>query len=178
MDRGNGRELVLAIYANARGFSYALFEGPDRPVDWGLKGARGDKNERCLAKAVELIAWLKPDLLVLENANVEGSRRAPRIRELVEALRDHARSLKLKVRRYCRQELRAAFTAQGAATRYQIATVIAARFPEFEAALPPPRKIWMSEDRKLAIFDAISLVVTFFHAETTDGADRDREIAG
>jgi hypothetical protein len=166
MDGEHGKELILAIYPHARGFAYALFEGPDRPIDWGLKGARDDKNKRCLAKAAELIAWFKPDLMILEDAAGAGSRRAPRIRELIDALRDHARVIKLTVRRYCRKDIRMAFVPEGKATRYEIAMMIGARFPEFAAAIPPPRKIWMSENPKLAIFDAVSLIVAFFHAKT------------
>lgn len=177
MDRGSDEALVLAIYPHSKGFGYALFEGPDRPVDWGLKEAHGDKNERCLSKAAELIGWFKPELLVLENAGARGSRRSPRIRELIEALRDYAHGIKLKVRLYGRHEIRTAFLSEDAETRYQIATAISTRFPEFAAILPPPRKIWKSEDSKLTIFDAVSLVVTFFRARRAHGTDQRREIA-
>jgi hypothetical protein len=32
--------------------------------------------------------------------------------------------------------------------------------------LPPIRKIWMSEDRRMSIFDAVSLAVTFFRSKS------------
>jgi hypothetical protein len=32
--------------------------------------------------------------------------------------------------------------------------------------MPPVRKIWMSEDRRMGIFDAVSLAVTFFHTKS------------
>jgi Holliday junction resolvasome RuvABC endonuclease subunit len=164
--RKQGNEkLVLAIYPGTRGFGYALFEGPDEPVDWGLKEARGDKNERSQSKAAELIAQFRPDVLVLEDAGATGSRRSARIKELITKLGNDARGAKVAVREFSRRQIRSAFASRGAATRYEIAQAIARHFREFEAALPGRRKIWMSEDPKLAIFDAVSLVITFFDAE-------------
>ena len=36
--------MVLAIYFNARGFGYALFEGMLTPVDWGIKTVKGAQH--------------------------------------------------------------------------------------------------------------------------------------
>ena len=42
---------------------------------------------------------------------------------------------------------------------------IARDFPELEPRLPPVRKIWISEDARMNIFDAVALGMTFFHTK-------------
>ncbi|WP_156527887.1 hypothetical protein [Bradyrhizobium stylosanthis] len=39
---------------------------------------------------------------------------------------------------------------------------IAKHIPAFEQYVPPPRKPWMSEDRRMGLFDAAALALTFF----------------
>jgi|SRR5690348_15036174 hypothetical protein len=52
-------------------------------------------------------------------------------------------------------------------TTYCIARAqfIASHIPVFQPLLPPPRKIWNSEDARMSIFDAAALALTFFDAE-------------
>ena len=38
------RERVLAIQPTTRGFGFAVFEGPQEPIDWGVKEVRKNKN--------------------------------------------------------------------------------------------------------------------------------------
>ena len=66
--------------------------------------------------------------------------------------------------------IRQAFSETGAVTKHEIAQVLAKDFPELAPRLPPVRRIWMTEDCRMAIFDAASLALTFFHFETL--ADR------
>ena len=47
----------------------------------------------------------------------------------------------------------------------EIAQSIAREFPELEPRLPPVRRIWMSEDARMNIFDAVALGMTFFHTK-------------
>jgi len=39
---------VLAIDPSTRGFGFAVLEGPDRLIDWGVKETKVDKNRRSL----------------------------------------------------------------------------------------------------------------------------------
>jgi hypothetical protein len=49
-----------------------------------------------------------------------------------------------------------------ASTKHQIVSDVAHQFPELARQLPPARKPWMSEDERMAIFDAAALAVIFF----------------
>ena len=39
---------VLAIDPSTRGFGFAVLEGPERLIDWGVKETKIDKNKRTL----------------------------------------------------------------------------------------------------------------------------------
>jgi hypothetical protein len=157
-------ELVLAIFPSTRGFGYAVFEGPHSLVDWGVKSARrAQKNLESLQKIRELIIFYRPDVLVLEDYEGQGSRRAKRIRVLINLITGHAVGEGMSTAFFSRAEVRACF---GLTNKREIAEAIARDFPELEPRLPPVRKIWMSEDCRMSIFDAVSLAVTFFHAKS------------
>jgi hypothetical protein len=45
------------------------------------------------------------------------------------------------------------------ATKYGRASFLAERFPELQGLLPPVRKLYMPEDDRMAIFDALGFAV-------------------
>ena len=155
-------KLLLAIYPTTRGFGFVVFEGRDRTIDWGVKDVRRDKNRKVLAKIEELVAWYRPDVLVLENAHGPTSRRAERIRQLNVLVVEFAKSRRIPVRQYTRSDIKAAFANREASTKYEIAQAVSHELPDLAPWLPPPKKIWMSEDRWLGMFDAASLALTFY----------------
>jgi len=159
--------LVLAIYPTTRGFGFALFEESLSPVDWGVKEVRqSNKNARCLEKIALLMDLHQPDIVVLEDTTVKGSRRSARIRRLTRAIEHLALSRSIETHRYSRRAIRMCFAQAGAATKYEVAQVIARQIAAYEPLLPPPRKIWMSEDPRMALFDAAALALTFYcHAK-------------
>ena len=56
----------------------------------------------------------------------------------------------------------AVFASRNAWTRYEIAQTVSRELPDLAPWLPRPKKIWMSEDRWLGMFDAASLALTFY----------------
>ena len=77
---------VLGIAPSSRGFGFALFEGEHSLVDWGVKGVKGDKNARSLSNVANLVARYNPNVSSLEDCDAKGSRRALRIRELIQEI--------------------------------------------------------------------------------------------
>jgi Holliday junction resolvasome RuvABC endonuclease subunit len=165
-------QFLLAIYPTTRGFGFVVFEGRDQTIDWGVKDVRGDKNRKAFAKIEELVSWYRPDMLVLENAHGPASRRAERIRQLNVLVVALAKSRRIPVRQYTRSDIKAAFGKRRASTRYEIAQVISRELPDLAPWLPPPKKIWMSENRWLGMFDAASLALTFYDTQNNSRADR------
>jgi Holliday junction resolvasome RuvABC endonuclease subunit len=159
--RSSQKELVLAVFLSAKGFGFAIFDGPGSLVDWGVKGVCGQKkNAQSLRKVRELLTFYRPDVVVLEDCDGRGSRRTKRIRKLIDAIATLVAKGRIAAASFSRAEVRTCF---GRTTKRQIALAIARDFPELEPWLPPVRRIWMSEDARMNIFDAVALGVTFFH---------------
>jgi hypothetical protein len=150
---------ILAVDPNYRGLGYVVFEGPDRLIDWGVRHVLGDKNKDCLRVVSQLIGLYHPDILVLEDPDAKGCWKRPRARELIKTLESGATTRGLTVRRVGREKVRRTFLARGITNKSQIARFIAARFPELVRYVPQERKPWMSEDERMAIFDAAAFAV-------------------
>lgn len=152
--------LIMGFHPTARGFGWVVFEGPFRPIDWGLVSARGDKNALCLKRLDRLLERFAPEVLVLEAYDRDTTRRARRIALLCDAARARADERGVETVVYSRAAVRAAFAEVKAITRRQIAEAVARHLEMFRHRLPPPRKPWDSEDARDALFAAAAVVLT------------------
>lgn len=153
-------DLVMALYPNARGFAYVIFEGASCPVDWGMcdvlhKEGRVSACVRCLSI---LIDRYRPEYLVLREVS---DARASTARIVVEAAEKRARRNGVKSYRLSRKDIREALAPVGSSTRYAIAQAIAKDIPTFAPLLPSARRIWNGEDRRMGLFDAAALALAF-----------------
>ncbi|HZR84211.1 MAG TPA: hypothetical protein VFD92_24145 [Candidatus Binatia bacterium] len=153
------RRRALAVDLNTRGFGFVVLEGNDRLVDWGLRDIRHNKERLTLEKIDELIRLYRPSVLVVEDVDDPTARRGPRIEALVRRVADVAAEKRLPVRRISAGKVRGLFASQGAVTKHDVAGVIVARFPELAPYRPPRRRLWMSEDQRQAVFDAVTLAI-------------------
>ncbi len=158
---------ILVIDPTSRGFGFTVLEGPESLIYWGVKHAPRASNAWCLQQVGALIDFYHLDFVVVEAGEAKGSRRSARVRELLRSIRELARRRKVEVRAVPRRAVRKAFGLAGASTKHQIATVIAGAFRALAPRLPPKRKPWMGEYERMAIFNAVSLGVTFFHSQGT-----------
>jgi RNase H-fold protein (predicted Holliday junction resolvase) len=153
---------VLAITPSTRGFGFAVLEGKDTLVDWGVKTVKGNKNANSLAKVEELITHYQPGVMVLQDASAKDSRRSPRIRKLGQQIKKLAAVRKVSVKLFSREQVMKTFFADGQGTKYALAEILAKRFPEeLGSRLPPKRKPWMSEDSRMNMFEAVALALAF-----------------
>lgn len=152
---------VLAIDPSTRGFGYAVLEGTERLIDWGVKETRADKSKRALNSVPDLIEIYQPQTLAVEDYTGNGSRRCERIVELIAAVSKHVLKRNIRVKSFSRAQIKQAFAESAAPNKFEIAIAIAKRFPELEPRLPRFRKPWMSEDYRMSIFDAVAFAVTF-----------------
>jgi hypothetical protein len=164
---------VLAIDPVTRGFGFAVLEGSDRLIDWGVKETKTDKSRRSLKLISDLIDQYEPHVLVLEDYAGKDSRRCGRVQRLIDAISKLASSKKVRVKRISRGDVKAYFKQYRAVTKYEIAVSIAKRFPELAPRLPRFRKPWMSEDYRMSIFDAVALgLVTFTSRSRRIGGEK------
>jgi hypothetical protein len=151
---------ILAIAPSWRGFGFAVFEGENTLVDWGVKSVEGEKNKECIKKLGKMMAHYRPDILALEDFDAKGSRRSARIRALGSEIIELVRKDGGSVAQISRDQVMETFFEDGDGTRYAIAGILARRFPEeLGSRLPPKRRPWKSEDYRMSIFDAVALAL-------------------
>jgi hypothetical protein len=68
---------ILAIAPAYIGFGFAVLEGQDTLVDWGVKNVAGNKNTQSLKQVEKLIIQYQPGVLVLQD--IEDSRHSRRL---------------------------------------------------------------------------------------------------
>lgn len=161
---GHNEIRILAVDPTTKGFGYVIFEGPLRVVDWGAAAVRGEKNAGCLSRIQGLIRLYKPEVIVLESPRSCDTRRCDRVQSLLKDIRTQAGAWGVRVSVFSREQVREVFAPVGAKTKHQIAKVLADRYrEELSPRMPPFRQPWMSEDERMAMFDAAALAVVFFY---------------
>jgi hypothetical protein len=164
--KGTRHDLVMSVFPNARGIAHVVFEGPDSPVDWGICDPRGSRRKHQAIRLIgKLVDRYSPDVIILRDRAGVRSGRNWRYAALVDALETFAKQKKISIARYSRDEVRQSFDSLGSPTRYAIVQAIAKQLPIFETYVPPIRKIWKAEDRRMGMFDAAALALTFYRRQ-------------
>ena len=160
MNQSAKQSRILSISISTWGFGYAVLEGENSLVDYGNKRINADKNTRSLAHIEKMIVHNQPDVLVLQDVNAKGTRRAPRIKQLHRKVVALAKERKLKVVEISGAELRRLLLNNEDGIKQEMAEVLAKKFPdELASRLPEKRKAWKSEDARMDIFDAVGLAL-------------------
>jgi Holliday junction resolvasome RuvABC endonuclease subunit len=155
-------DLVLGIHPTTTGFGWAIFKSPIAPVEWGNATVSPDRNKHALKRIQDLIERYRPSEIVLEQFEGEPARRHSRIRRLYRAIVELSKSHGIEPRILTREAIEQVFAKFEATSRYDIASVIAAHVKEFAHLLPPKRKCWLPEDRRMGLFNAAALAIAFF----------------
>ena len=135
------RTLALAI--RAQRFGYALFEGTDALLDWGVKSHSLDKPLSFESSVADLQKQFEPSVVLalgLENVSTTA----------------------IPIRVVDESTLRQFFRGIFRKNKHEISEAVATRYPDLAWQLPPKRKTWQSEPCQQLIFDAASLGVFYF----------------
>src|SRR5579862_4800711 len=97
---------VLAIDPFSRGVGFAVLEGSEALIDWGLKTTGRADNAKAVRAIETLIDRFQPDVLALENWESAGSRRCRRVDLLLNHIAS-SESKHLTVQLVSQRELRA-----------------------------------------------------------------------
>ena len=81
---------------------------------------------------------------------------------MVDGLEWYGRERGLTVRKIAQPIVRKNLLRSGIRNKNQMAQFVVARLPELGRYLPPERKPWMSEDNRMAIFDAAAFALASF----------------
>ena len=153
---------ILAVALSARGFGFVVMEGQKTIIECGGRVADGDKNTQSLTRMKKLLNFYRPGVLVLQDVEAMGSRRAPRIKTLNRQIKGAAEKRKIEAKLISGKQLRRLLLGNPKGTKQEMAETLVMQFPdELASRLPPKRKPWKSEDSRMDIFDAVALAVVF-----------------
>jgi hypothetical protein len=165
MNKTNNQRRLLALDLRPRSYGYAVLEGPDRLLDWGVRSFRNGVNAvqaPMRKKLANLLDELAPSVVVAKDLSKRRGITGRKLRKITEVLRREAGKRAIPVRFLNARALQAAFGSGNRLTKHAIASALAQRFPELSWRLPPKRKPWQSEDYRISIFDAAALGVAYF----------------
>lgn len=145
--------ITLALDTTSGGFAYAVLEGRETLLDWACSEASKKSPEVWRARVEKLLTRYQPVRVVLPD--VEDSRRGKWAKRFTSAVETLANERGIEVRRVSRRVVQERFAHSGT-TKHEIAIAVARVFPELAPRLPRERKPWMSEDKRMSIFDAVS----------------------
>jgi hypothetical protein len=151
---------IISFDVHPSHFGYVVFEGPDELLDWGARSFRGGVNAVRVPPAEKfgvLLDDFTPSAIVLEKREPPTGK----LSKLIATAQREARKHHIPVRWVTRRMVKRAFAGHDR-NKDEIAAVLGERFPELASRIPPRRKIWMSEDYRMWIFDAAALGVAYF----------------
>jgi hypothetical protein len=129
----------------------------------GIFEVRGPgRDAKALQKMTQLLDRYEIDVMVLQDNGPEGTLRASRLTTLNAAAEAAARQRGVPVFKYSRADVYSTFASAGFSNKQNLAEVIAKRIPDLARLVPPPRKLWKSEDAAMGLFDAAALALVFF----------------
>jgi hypothetical protein len=165
--------LLLAIEVRRSRFGYALFEGPERLLDWGGSAvppgfAGRAATEAARKRIASVLRRGSPAAIVVDRPRrTKTSPVVPACPVFKSILRE-AETLKVPVHLLSREEIRAAFRIFPARSKEQIACVLVSEFPELTHRLPLKRKKWEPEKRGMIVFDAIAVGLAYWLRNGTE----------
>lgn len=155
-------KIVFAIYPNANGFGFVYMENARKLIDFGAVRINPISNHKVLERIKKSFDYFRPTLVISLDPDGNSSRTGNRIKKLIQKIVVYAEEEKLPVVQYSRDQIRDVFEQFGVVTKYEISQCLLTEFKELETRKPRERKLWTSEDRNMAIFDALSLAMTLF----------------
>jgi Holliday junction resolvasome RuvABC endonuclease subunit len=166
MDQISSKQFrILAVAPSTRGFGFVVMEGEKTILKCATRVAHGnekEKNAQSITKLEKLLDSYQPHVVVLQDMEAKGSRRAPRIKTLNRQIKAVAVKRNIQVKLISGTQMRSVLLGDPKGTKQEMAEMLAVRFPDALASrLPQKRKAWDSEDDRMDIFDAVALAVMF-----------------
>lgn len=165
---------VLALEVRSRRIGYAVFEGPTKLLDWGVRNCATAGEATDITKRQGLVSLLnlyQPAMVVANEvrANRNGWKRTDAVKLAIgrECARRSIQLLLVPSRAITRF-----FSGHGCNTRLQTAQTLAGWFPELAWQVPSERKPWDGERHSMVIFGAAAAGITYFQREASLRPDR------
>jgi hypothetical protein len=156
---------LLALDIRAQRLGFALFDGPTKLLDWGIR-VYGGPSQRA-GKAVEnrissLLDSHAPSTLVIRRIHVHSPTTAQQLARIIKTIRVEARRRSAGVHVLSATAVKKFFARSGLTTKHEIALTLAEWFEDIAWKLPQKKKTWQSERFNMVIFDAVATGACFF----------------
>ncbi len=155
---------LLGLAIRARWLGFAELDSQRHLLDWGMSfyQQRTPGQLRSAKKRLEaLLMRTSPSVVVIALPGLRANEGVAAARSIARSLRATASSRSIEIVPLRRATIRAAFAPCKARSKQEIAVALTRAFPELSWKLPAARKIWMKEDSKMAIFDALAGAVAY-----------------
>jgi hypothetical protein len=150
---------ILAVEIRAARMGYAVIESPKELKDFG--GAWFPYPKAARSRIARLLRLYGPSVLVLASAAARYPRDA-RVRKLITRIvRDEARKSSVPTIRVTDQEFDTFFNQYSCRDKYDVAAVLARKFPSLAWRVPPPPEFYDPEPRQMLYFDSIALGLVY-----------------
>jgi len=151
---------ILTLDVHPLSFGFVVLEGPDHLIDWGVRSFRHGVNAVKVPmnkKLALLLDEYRPGVLV-----VRGPR--PRISQRMKLIAESAAARQIPLHTTPAESIRAAFPDSNR-SKHQIASAVAAHYPELSLYLPAKRKPWQSDRYGMSVFEAAALGLTYLRRD-------------
>lgn len=155
--------ITFAIYPNTRGFGFVCLEKSRQLLDFGIVTIRPICNRKVMKRARKFIDYYQPDLVILQDHRCKYTRPNKRVIRVLDNIALYAQKRDLEIHKYTREQIRDIFSQFKATTKFEIAQILCKEHTELAPRIPKPKKLWMSEDYNMGIFDALSLAYTHYY---------------
>lgn len=155
--------VTLTIYPNTFGIGYVVSASPKDILDFGLKAIKTKELKAYQKKIDWLLDYCKPDIVLVQDFNKGNGLVAKRTHTLLDELKTKVRAKGLEIFQYTRNDIRQAFIASDAETKYDIAMKILEWYPMLESRKPKKRTAYLAEHYQMGVFDAFSLLLTHYY---------------
>ena len=157
-----GKKTIYSIAPNANGFGFVVMEGPRDLLDFGTIRIRPVRNSKIIIRIRKDIEFYCPDVIVVLFLSKKGNCANNRNGMLVELIRDFSSTKDIMYYQYTRDDIACVFDEFKKRTKNEIADFLLTEFSILRTYKPRKRKLWTSEDRNMAIFDALALAIVYF----------------
>ncbi len=147
----------IGVEVRPRSFGWLAVEN-DTVLDCGVRECELPESHGCLRQRFARILDTFLPSVVIMRCSTSPSSNANK-RAVVRGIRRGAKERGLPVVVVRPASIRRYFSRYNAATKYDIAQMVAQTLPELRWELPPKRRAWNPEDRRMRIFDAAAALI-------------------
>jgi len=149
-------ERILAFDVHPLSFGFAVLEGSDHFIDWGVRSFRKGVN------AVKVPMHEKVALLIDEYqpGRILVLKRKTSISFQLRVIAKAARARRVPIHALSRESVWREFP--DAHNKHEIALAIASRLPILSPYIPPKRKSWKPEHYRMSMFTAAAIGLSHF----------------